>query len=531
MRNGFTDPGTHKTLHADAEIAHHSREISVIQRAHSNRCHPQGEIKHMLISQVREGFLKGMDTEEFIEEVANRLTAYIASADDVKRVNPNTSPAGLRAELDLRLPLQGFGLDTVLDDLDSYIANSVNTHRSEFMNPLWGGLSLPALAGDIVASTTNNAMYTFELSPMGTLIERALIDRMNEIVGFPDGFGTFTTGGSNGNMLGMLCAREQHAPASSKTGIDGRKMAIFVSAESHYSVLMGANVVGVGHQNVIKVRCDAEGRMLTSSLEEEISFARQEGLEPFCVIATSGTTVRGAFDPLGDIADVAHREGLWLHVDAAWGGASMFSSSHRGLMDGVEKADSLCWDAHKMMGLPLMCSVFLVKDRTVLRRLCDHTNVAHYLFHDDRASEDLGHYSLQCARRNDALKLWLEWRVRGDEGWGAVVDRNMEDADYLEACVTEHASLEMLSSRMWTNVCFRYRSDTADLDLDQVNTEIRNRLIAEGSFMVSRSNVGGNIVLRMVIANQNITRTSLDRFLARVVHHGDEICRGLPPAA
>ena len=157
-------------------------------------------------------------------------------------------------------------MDTVLDDLDSYIANGVNTHRSEFMNPLWGGLSLPALAGDIVASTTNNAMYTFELSPMGTLIERALIDRMNEIVGFPDGFGTFTTGGSNGNMLGMLCAREQHAP-SSKTGIDGRKMAILY-LQNHYSVLMGANVVGVGHQNVIKVRCDAEGRMLTS-LEEE----------------------------------------------------------------------------------------------------------------------------------------------------------------------------------------------------------------------------------------------------------------------
>ena len=180
-----------------------------------------------------------MDTEEFIEEVANRLTAYIASADDVKRVNPNTSPAGLRLNLTSVSPSKGSGLDTVLDDLDSYIANSVNTHRSEFMNPLWGGLSLPALAGDIV-STTNNAMYTFELSPMGTLIERALIDRMNEIVGFPDGFGTFTTGGSNGNMLGMLCAREQHAPASSKTGIDGRKMAIFVSAESTTPVLMGA---------------------------------------------------------------------------------------------------------------------------------------------------------------------------------------------------------------------------------------------------------------------------------------------------
>ena len=474
--------------------------------------------------------LRCMDTEAFIEEVAKRLTSYINSADEPRRVNPKTTPSALRAQLDLRLPLQGFGLDTVLDDLDEYIKNSVNTHRSEFMNPLWGGLSLPALAGEIVASTTNNAMYTFELSPMGTLIERSLINRMNEIVGFPDGFGTFTTGGSNGNMLGMLCARQQLHPSSSKTGIDGRNMVIFVSAESHYSVLMAANVIGVGHQNVIKVRCDEDGRMLVSSLIEEIAFARKEGLTPLCVIATSGTTVRGAFDPLDDIAEVTHREGLWLHVDAAWGGASMFSTTHRTLMSGVEKADSLCWDAHKMMGLPLMCSVFLVKDQTVLRRLCDHTQVAHYLFHNDRASEDLGHYSLQCARRNDALKLWIEWRVRGDEGWAKLVDRNMDYADHLETLINEHPSLEMLSSRMWTNVCFRYRSDDGHLDLDAVNTEIRNRLIAEGSFMVSRSNVGGNIVLRMVFANPNITQASLDRFIERVIVHGDEISKGLPPA-
>lgn len=199
-------------------------------------------------------------------------------------------------------------------------------------------------------------------------------------------------------------------------------------------------------------------------------------------------------------------------------------------MSGVEKADSLCWDAHKMMGLPLMCSVFLVKDQTILRRLCEHTHVAHYLFHNDRASEDLGHYSLQCARRNDALKLWIEWRARGDEGWAKLVDRNMDYADYLESLINEHPSLEMLSSRMWTNVCFRYRCDDGDLVLDEVNTEIRNRLITEGSFMVSRSNVGGNIVLRMVFANPNITQESLARFIERVIHHGDEISKGLPPA-
>ncbi len=471
-----------------------------------------------------------LDAETFIDEVARRVLAHVHEKDRPGRVSPAASLATMRRTLDLGLPLEGFGVDNVLDDLDTYIANSVKTNRSEFMNPLWGGLSLPGLAGEIIAAATNNSMYTYELSPMGTLIEQTLIKRMNEICGFPDGFGTFTTGGSNGNMLGMLCARERALPNSTKTGFDGRSMAVFVSAEAHYSVLMSSNVIGIGHQNIIKVACDEEGRMRPERLQEEIEFARREGMTPFCVVATAGTTVRGAFDPIEALASIAHEEGLWLHVDAAWGGACLFSSNHRSLMNGIEKADSVCWDAHKMMSVPLMCSVFLIKEPEILRRLCDHTSVAHYLFHSEAASDDLGRYSLQCARRNDALKLWIEWRVRGDAGWAAMVDQNMDDADYLEAEIDQHPQLEMMSNRRWTNVCFRYNPGSAGHDVNEVNAEIRQRLIHEGSFMVSRSNIGEEVVLRMVLVNQNVTRASLDRFLARVVHHGEEICRGLPAA-
>ncbi len=469
-----------------------------------------------------------METATFLDEVSKRISAYIASKDEPGRVNPSASLATMRRTLDLQLPLEGHGVNAVLDDLDTFIANSVKTHRSEFMNPLWGGMSLPAFAGEMIAAMTNNSMYTYELSPISTVIEQTIIHRMSEMVGFPDGFGTFTTGGSNGNMLGMLCARENQMAGSTKSGFDGRKSVIFVSAEAHYSVLMAANVIGIGHQNIIKVQCDKDGRMMPNRLEEEIAFARQEGFTPLCVVATAATTVRGAYDDLEALSTIAHRENLWLHVDAAWGGTCLFSTEHRRLMDGVEKADSVCWDAHKMMGVPLICSAFLVKEPTVLRRLCDHTNVAHYLFHSDTEQDDLGRYSLQCARRNDALKLWLDWRVRGDAGWAKMVDDLMHNADYLEEQIVSHPSLEMMSSRMWTNVCFRFKPDDASLDLNELNIEIRNRLIQEGSFMVSRSNIGEDVVLRMVVANQSIDRGTLDRFLERVIHHGFEVCRGLP---
>ena len=470
-----------------------------------------------------------MDTNAFIDEVAQRLIDYIALKDKDGKVKPSLPMKSLRRTLDVSLPLEGNGMNSVLDDLDTYIHQSVKTHKPEFMNPLWGGLSLPALAGEIIAAATNNSMYTFELSPMGTLIEQALIERMCEMVGFPDGFGTMTTGGSNGNMLGMLCAREHAIPGSTKRGFDGSKMVAFVSEESHYSVLMSANVIGIGHQNVIKVRCDEDGRMIPESLIEEIRFARQEGFQPFCVIATSGTTVRGAFDPIEPLAEIAHQEGLWLHVDAAWGGTCMFSATHRQLMDGVEKADSICWDAHKMMGIPLICSTFLVKRPEVLRSLCDHVSVAHYLFHQDAESDDLGRYSLQCGRRNDALKLWIEWRVRGDSGWAKLVEMHMDNAAYLEAGVESNPHLEMMSSRMWTNVCFRYTNENAPLDPNALNIELRKRLLDEGRFMISRSNIGEDVILRPVLSNENVTHDSIDELLARIVHHGEEIVRGIPP--
>ena len=287
----------------------------------------------------------------------------------------------MRKITDLNLPLEGLGSETVLSDIDDYMRHSVRTNHPGFMNPLWGGMNISALAGEIIATLTNNSMYTYELSPMATLIEQALIKRMCEIVGFSDGNGTLTTGGSNSNMIGMMCARYQADPLGQRRGFDGEKLVCYVSEESHYSVLMAANVLGIGFDNVIKVACDADGKMRADKLSEEITRSKNDGKTPFCVVATAGTTVRGAFDPIKEIALICSDHNIWLHVDAAWGGSCMFSTKYRNLMDGVELADSLCWDAHKMMGVPLVCSAFLIKRPEILRKICSHGDVAHYLFH------------------------------------------------------------------------------------------------------------------------------------------------------
>ena len=464
---------------------------------------------------------------EFLDNLSARIMDYVESSmmSEMKPVDYLT-PESRRKTTDLTLPLKGLGFDTVMDDIDTYLSQCVRTNQPEFMTPLWGGLNLSAFAGELIAALTNQSMYTYETSPIATLIEKAIITRMTEIVGFADGFGTLTTGGSNGNLLGMLCARQSLLPQSSHSGFDAQVYVAFVSEEAHYSVLMSANVMGIGHQNIIKVACDSRGRMKVESLRDEIIRARSNDLVPFCIIATSGTTVRGSFDPLRDIVNIAHDENIWLHVDAAWGGSCLFSSKYRHLMDGVELADSVCWDAHKMMGMPLICSAFLTKRPEVLRSVCTHGDSAHYLFHKDTSEIDLGRYSLQCGRRNDSLKLWIAWREIGDSGWADMVERYCDLADNLEQMIKQHPKLEMMSEREWANICFRYNSGTDDLDM--LNTEIRARMMREGIHLISRSNIDGNVVIRAVISNPMVDESVLERLIECIVRHGDEICDGVP---
>mgnify|MGYP001201569028 FL=1 len=469
-----------------------------------------------------------MEVEGFLDEVLSRVTTFLRSSQLESKIRTGQSHDSLSRTSDLKLPMEGRGLEAALDDIESVLRDSVRTTAPGFMNPLWGGLSISSIAGEVVAAATNTAMYTYEIAPIATLIESTILSRMAELADFGTSQGTLTTGGSNGNMLGMLCARQAKLPLSSQTGFDGSKMVAFVSEESHYSFNIASNVIGIGQSNLIKVRCNEHGQMRPDSLEDEIQRAVRNGFTPFAVLATSGTTVKGSFDPLRELASIAHKHDLWMHVDAAWGGSCLFSSRYRSLMDGIELADSFCWDAHKMMGIPLICSAFIVKDAEVLRTVCSNGNTAHYLYLETGEDVDLGRYSLQCGRRNDALKLWLAWREIGDAGWASMLERFMQLADYLEKQVDEHDALEMVSDRMWTNVCFRYTGSSEQGELNRINTELRQRLIQDGRFMVSRSFVDEKIILRSVIANRNITEESLDSFIDCVVALGKDIERGLP---
>ena len=281
------------------------------------------------------------------------------SASETPVVNYH-NPELLRAKLDLSMPEEGVSVDEFLSLLETYLTYSVRTGHKQFFNQLFSGFSLPGFLSDIFTSLTNTSMATYELAPLATLIEQELIQEINSLIGFNDGEGSFVTGGSNANLIAMLCARNKAFPKIKNQGIQSNNLTVFISDQAHYSFLKAANLLGIGQDNVIKVETDSYGRMIPQKLDTAIQDL-ESGKKPFFVGATAGTTVIGAFDPFIDIYESVRKHNLWLHIDGSWGGAVLLSNKYKHLLTGSELADSFSWDFHKTMGLPLICSALLVK--------------------------------------------------------------------------------------------------------------------------------------------------------------------------
>lgn len=460
------------------------------------------------------------EPHELLSKVLERVNRYLVeNSDSNTRVVQYHPPEALKAKIDLSIPEQGVTVDLFLALIETYLTYSVRTGHKQFFNQLFAGFNLPGFVGEMLTSLTNTSMATYEISPIATLIEQELIREINSLIGFNQGEGTFTTGGSNANLIAMLCARNKMLPKAKDFGTQAKPLKVFVSDQAHYSFLKAANVLGIGLNNVIKVGTDDRGRMIPQALETAIVKSQASGEIPFFVAATAGTTVLGAFDPLIDIAQIAQQYQLWFHIDGAWGGAALLSDRAKHLLAGSELADSFTWDAHKLMGLPLVCSAILLKQSGILAETVSNADTD-YLFHDHADSAyDLGIMSLQCGRKVDALKLWLSWQYYGKRGYKQRIDHLFEMAKYATEKVNECSELELVASVQFLNVCFRYIPNV-ESDLDRLNLELRDRLAKSGKSLVNYASVNGKTVMRLVLANPDLNQADINQLFNHVLEVG-----------
>lgn len=363
--------------------------------------------------------------------------------------------------LDLSLPEEPLGEDAYKAMLQEAVLATPKTASKLFFNQLFGGRQSKAVLGDLLAVLLNNSMYTYKVAGPQVGIEKIIINKLATMIGYgAKSGGTFPTGGSMSNYMGIIMARDAFNPEIRNTGVQQQLIA-YTSSESHYSNAKNAAFAGIGRANVRYISCNAQGEMIPEALEDQIRKDLDKGFHPFYVNATAGTTVLGAFDPLEPIADICERYNIWLHVDGAYCGAVLFSENYKHLIQGVERADSFSFNAHKMLGTPLTCSIILVKDKKHL--YTSFSNDADYLYQGDQDDFNLGKTSFQCGRRNDALKFWTLWKAIGSRGLKQLVDTQFELATIARDYVQQHPDYTLYSFDNSISVCFNYKDIPADV--------------------------------------------------------------------
>ncbi len=390
----------------------------------------------------------------------NKLATILTTAEENNPVAKPIAPSKLFNTLDLSLSEEAISesdLETILEKL---IDKTPKTASKLFFNQLFGGRNAKATLGDLLSVLLNNSMYTYKVAGPMVGIEKEILHQICNIIGYgKDADGTFAPGGSMSNFMAMLMARDAKNTKIKKSGI-AEKLIVYTSIESHYSIPKNAAFIGVGRENVRYIDCDEFGKMkvenLTKTIEEDIA----NGNTPFFVNATAGTTVLGAFDEIIPLSKICKRFKLWLHVDGAYCGGIIFSEKYKHLVKGLELSDSFSVNAHKMLGTPLTCSIIVTKHKKQLHD--SFSNDAAYLYQTDGDDYNLGKTSIQCGRRNDALKFWMLWKSVGTKGLQTIVDKQFELAETARNYIKNNPDYTLFSFDDSISICFNYKNIPAE---------------------------------------------------------------------
>lgn len=439
-------------------------------------------------------------TAKFLEQVFGTMLTHIEKSHDRKEKVLNfEQPEELEKKLDLDIHEGPTNLGTILNDCEMVCKHSVKTGHPRFFNQLSQGLDIVSLAGEWVTAVTNTNMFTYEVAPVYSCIERVLLNKMQSIIGWntEDADGLFNPGGSISNMYAVMAARYRAFPEIKQKGLfDLPNLILYTSVHSHYSLEKAAAILGIGTDNVQLVGVDDRGRLDVNELEKKIIADRAKGNYPFFVALTAGSTVLGSFDPIDKVAEVCNKHKLWLHIDAAWGGGALLSKKRRNLFAGIEEADSVTWNPHKMMGSLLQCSVFLVKHNGLMEK-CNSMK-ASYLFQQDKNYDiewDTGDKTVQCGRHVDVLKVWLMWRAKGDLGFENQIEHLFSLADLLyKQCLSRPDFDVVLYDPQFVNICFWYvpkrlqqmdkNSIEYKQELNKIAPQVKSKMMDCGSMMV-----------------------------------------------
>ncbi len=412
--------------------------------------------------------------------------------------------------------------DRIRSLIEECLQNSQNLHHPHYIGHQVPG-PLP-LAGvfDAIGTITNQVMAVYEMGPWATAMERALIERLGGVIGLPEGefAGLITSGGSIANLTALLTARNVVHGDSWKEGMAALPYppVLLVQQDAHYCIARSAGILGMGTNQVIRIGLDDQRRMCPKALEAELASLCSRGIPITAVVACACATPIGAFDPLDEIADLCERYGVWFHVDAAHGAAAAFSEKYRHLVQGLGRADSLICDAHKMMHVPALCAFVFYKQAK--HRFAAFQQDAPYLFDPSApgmADFDCGLMTMECTKRAASFGLWGVWSTYGPGVFADLVDATFGLAVEAWQLIESQADFEAPYRPQCNILVYRYLPPGADISgANDMNREIRRRLIESGDFYVSQTTIGGVAYLRMTVINPLTTIETIAHLIEKI---------------
>jgi L-2,4-diaminobutyrate decarboxylase len=446
-----------------------------------------------------------------------------AAAADAMPVLPWVPPDQAVADWSVAFPRAGATLPAVLGRV---IARSNHLHHPRYVGHQVTPPLPEAALCDLVGSLLNNGSAVYEMGPVSTALERLLVRFLAGALGMPAGAdGVFTSGGSAGNLTALLAARQARAGFDvwSEGNAAGPPLALLCSSQAHYSVARALQIMGLGARAAWPVPVDARFRMDAHALAPAKRAAEAAGRRVIGVVASAGSTATGAYDPLEPVASFCEAHGLWMHVDGAHGAAVALSTRHRGLLAGIARADSVVWDAHKLMLMPALVTAVIFRDGR--RSYEPFAQDASYLFADARPDDsfdaqwfNLAGRTLECTKLMMSLKLYAVLVTRGPAFLAGYIEGLYALAAAFAERLAAAPDFELAVAPESNIVCFRYLPSDGRRGpaLDALQGSVRQRLLERGEFYLVQTGLPGGVYLRVTLLNPFTTMADLEALLAAV---------------
>ncbi len=459
-----------------------------------------------------------MSREDFINNtniVRDALADYIQQCEqEDTKVISQPPMHDLTNELDLGRYITEGGLrgNSLKQFIETYLKNTTKLRHRKFLSHQ---ISIPhptGALGALVNGFTNNETSLYEMGPSATSIEFFMVNWMLEKIGWTPSpvpgnertadltefsAGILTHGGSLANMTAILTARSAKNPNIWQEG-QPNNLVLLVPEQSHYSLKRTAAILGIGENNCVAMPADHVGRVLPDTIPALISDLEKQGKKVFAIVANACGTAAGLYDPIGKIADICKNHNIWLHVDAAHGAGAILSQKHRHFVAGIEKADSVIWDAHKMFQTPALCAALLVKDYRHLDGTFSQD--ATYMFHDkNQPGVDMATRTFECTKSAMGLNMFMSIAAMGEKKLIQYIDNCTDLARMAADYINDQPDFECPVIPETNIICYRIKGD------DERQLELKKKLLDEGKFYISTTRYQNKWWLRCVFINPGST--------------------------